>query len=141
MLARYENDCFSVACCLFTGLRQRLFPKDLAIGKEASLGQVFKEIQRQSGYSFWYKTRQLDQAAKVTLDLKNATLEEALRQCFKDQPFDYFIVEQNVVIRPRLVINGRYRTPRADQRQGHHDRTANPSAGSASPSNPPKKGQ
>ena len=71
--------------------------------REASLGQVFKEIQRQSGYSFWYKTRQLDQAAKVTLDLKNATLEEALRQCFKDQPFDYFIVEQNVVIRPRLV--------------------------------------
>src|ERR1700722_13297776 len=72
--------------------------------KEASLGQVFKEIQRQSGYSFWYKTRQLDQAAKVTLDLKNASLEETLRQCFKDQPFDYFIVEQNVVIRPRLVI-------------------------------------
>ena len=71
--------------------------------REASLGQVFKEIQHQSGYSFWYKTRQLDQAAKVTLDLKNATLEEALRQCFKDQPFDYFIVEQNVVIRPRLV--------------------------------------
>lgn len=72
--------------------------------REASLGQVFKEIQRQSGYSFWYKTKQLDQAAKVTLDLKNASLEEALRQCFKDQPFDYFIVEQNVVIRPRLVI-------------------------------------
>ena len=72
--------------------------------REASLGQVFKEIQRQSGYSFWYKTRQLDQAAKVTLDLKNASLEETLRQCFKDQPFDYFIVEQNVVIRPRLVI-------------------------------------
>jgi TonB-linked SusC/RagA family outer membrane protein len=71
--------------------------------REASLGQVFKEIQRQSGYSFWYKTRQLDQAAKVTLDLKNASLEEALRQCFKDQPFDYFIVEQNVVIRPRLI--------------------------------------
>ena len=72
--------------------------------REASLGQVFKEIQRQSGYSFWYKTRQIDQAAKVTLDLKNATLEEALRQCFKDQPFDYFIVEQNVVIRPRIMI-------------------------------------
>ena len=44
--------------------------------REASLGQVFKEIQRQSGYSFWYKTKQLDQAAKVTLDLKNASLEE-----------------------------------------------------------------
>ena len=69
--------------------------------REASLEKVFKEIQRQSGYSFWYKTRQLNGAAKVTLDLKNASLEEALVKCFANQPFDYFIVEQTVVIRPR----------------------------------------
>jgi len=70
--------------------------------REVPLEKVFKEIQRQSGYSFWYKTRQIDQAAKVTLDLKNATLEEALGKCFEHLPFDYFIVEQTVVIRPRL---------------------------------------
>lgn len=69
--------------------------------REAPLEKVFKEIQRQSGYSFWYKTRQLNNATKVTLDLKNATLEEALRKCFANQPLDYVIVEQTVVIRPR----------------------------------------
>ncbi len=69
--------------------------------REASLEKVFKEIQRQSGFSFWYRTRQLNGAAKVTLDLKNASLEEALVKCFANQPFDYFIVEQTVVIRPR----------------------------------------
>jgi len=88
--------------------------------REVPLEKVFKEIQRQSGYSFWYKTRQIDQAAKVTLDLKNATLEEALGKCFEHLPFDYFIVEQTVVIRPRietqtdvaplLVIKGKVKT-------------------------------
>jgi TonB-dependent SusC/RagA subfamily outer membrane receptor len=88
--------------------------------REVPLEKVFKEIQRQSGYSFWYKTRQIDQAAKVTLDLKNASLEEALVKCFEHLPFDYFIVEQTVVIRPRietqtdvaplLVIKGQVKT-------------------------------
>ncbi|WP_431216896.1 carboxypeptidase-like regulatory domain-containing protein [Puia sp. P3] len=71
--------------------------------KEAPLEKVFREIHRQSGYSFWYNTKQLDKATKVTVDLKNATLEEALRKCFQDQPFDYSIVEQTVVIKPRLT--------------------------------------
>ena len=71
--------------------------------REAPLAKVFREIQRQSGYSFWYKTRQLDKAARVTLDLKNATLEEVLGKCFENQPFEYTIVEQTVVIRPRTA--------------------------------------
>jgi TonB-dependent starch-binding outer membrane protein SusC len=88
--------------------------------REVPLEKVFKEIQRQSGYSFWYKTRQIDQATKVTLDLTNASLEEALVKCFEHLPFDYFIVEQTVVIRPRietqtdvaplLVIKGQVKT-------------------------------
>jgi len=69
--------------------------------KEAPLEKVFREIHRQSGYSFWYNTKQLDKATKVTIDLKNASLEEALSKCFQDQPFDYSIVEQTVVIKPR----------------------------------------
>jgi iron complex outermembrane receptor protein len=92
-----------LAACLQVSARGYSQKISLSV-REVPLEKVFKEIQRQSGYSFWYKTRQLDQAAKVTLDLKNATLEEALRQCFEHQPFDYFIVEQNVVIRPRLMI-------------------------------------
>lgn len=69
--------------------------------REAPLEKVFREIQKQSGYSFWYKTRQLSNAAKVTLDLKNVSLDEALKKCFENQPFDYFIVEQTIVVKPR----------------------------------------
>ena len=69
--------------------------------REAPLEKVFKEIQKQSGYSFWYKTRQLEKAGKVSLDLRNVSLEEALKKCFENQPFEYFIVEQTVVVKPR----------------------------------------
>jgi iron complex outermembrane receptor protein len=69
--------------------------------REAPLTKVFKEIQKQTGYSFWYKTKELDKAAKVTLDLRNVNLDEALKKCFENQPFDYFIVEQTIVVKPR----------------------------------------
>jgi len=69
--------------------------------REAPLTKVFKEIQKQTGYSFWYKTKELDKAAKVTLDLRNVNLDEALKKCFENQPFDYFVVEQTIVVKPR----------------------------------------
>src|SRR3984957_13879714 len=72
--------------------------------KEAPLEKVFKEIQRQSGYSFFYKTRQLDKTVKITLDLRNATLDEALSKCFENQPYEYTIVEQTVVVKRREII-------------------------------------
>ncbi|HWB93559.1 MAG TPA: SusC/RagA family TonB-linked outer membrane protein [Puia sp.] len=69
--------------------------------REAPLEKVFKEIQKQSGYSFWYKTQQLGKATRVTLSFHNAPLQEVLQKCFENQPFEYTIVEQTIVIRPR----------------------------------------
>ncbi len=70
---------------------------------DASLEKVFKEIQKQSGYSFWYKTQQIDKAARVSLSLRDATLQEVLTKCFENQPYEYVIVDQTVVIRPRVA--------------------------------------
>jgi TonB-linked SusC/RagA family outer membrane protein len=69
--------------------------------RNASLDKVFKEIKRQSGYHFWYENRLLDQAKKVTLDVTDATLEEVLALCFKDQPLSYTILEKTIVIKKR----------------------------------------
>jgi iron complex outermembrane receptor protein len=69
--------------------------------REAPLEKVFKEIERQSGYSFWYPSRNLANAEKVTLQLKDAALDDVLRKCFEHQPFEYVIVEKTVVIRQR----------------------------------------
>jgi TonB-dependent starch-binding outer membrane protein SusC len=69
--------------------------------KNASLEKVFKEIEKQSGYSFWYKTDVIKTAGKVSLDLKNASLEEALKKCLEDQELNYFILDQVIIIRQK----------------------------------------
>jgi len=72
--------------------------------REAPLEKVFKEIERQSGYSFWYPSRHLANAEKVTLQMRDVPLEDVLKKCFEHQPFDYVIVERTVVIRPREAV-------------------------------------
>jgi TonB-dependent starch-binding outer membrane protein SusC len=65
----------------------------------ASLGKVFKEITRQTGYSFLYTDEVLNGMPKVDIRIKNVPLEMALERCFKDQPLTWSIVEHTVVIK------------------------------------------
>lgn len=67
-------------------------------GKNVSIEKVFAVIEQQTDYTFYYKMEILKQATRVSLTLKNATIEESLDALFKDQPFVYNIVEKNIVI-------------------------------------------
>ncbi len=68
--------------------------------KEASLKNVFDEIQQQTGLNFFFKTAWLAQAKKVTLQVNNAPVKQALDLCFKNQPFTYIIVGESIVVKP-----------------------------------------
>lgn len=65
----------------------------------APLTKVFKKIEQQSGYHFWYNNALLQQAKKVDVNVKDASLQQVLDICFKDQPFTYSIIETVVVIK------------------------------------------
>ncbi|MEO9004666.1 MAG: TonB-dependent receptor plug domain-containing protein, partial [Ginsengibacter sp.] len=67
--------------------------------KNATLEKVFQELKKQTGYDFWYESKLLQNAKKVTLEIKNSSLEYALDQCFRDQPFTYSIVEKIIVVK------------------------------------------
>src|SRR6516225_8431206 len=67
-------------------------------GKDVPLQKVLDAIKKQSGYMFFYKTSTLQEARPVTIDIKNATVEEALRLALKDQPFEFYIEKTTVVI-------------------------------------------
>lgn len=67
--------------------------------KNARLESVFKEIEKQTGYHFWYENKTLDGRKKISVELKNASLKEALEKCLANQPFDYSIVEKTIVIK------------------------------------------
>ncbi|MRG48005.1 SusC/RagA family TonB-linked outer membrane protein [Chitinophaga sp. SYP-B3965] len=69
--------------------------------KNGSLEKVFAQLGKQSGYHFFFNQRLMKDAKKVSLQLKEATFEEALAACFQGQPFNYVIVEQTVVVRKK----------------------------------------
>src|ERR1044072_1728474 len=63
------------------------------------LAKVFQKIEKQSGYLFWYNDALLQRARKVDINVTNATLQQVLDICFKDQPLTYSIIETVVVVK------------------------------------------
>lgn len=70
-------------------------------GKQVKLEKVLAEIRQQTGYVFFYTYRLLDQAKPVSLNVKDAALDQVLAVCFKDQPLDFSIENKTIVIRQR----------------------------------------
>lgn len=75
--------------------------------KDAPLEDVFQEIKKQTGYTFVYTKDLTTKSKKVTLQLKNATIQEALRICFAEQPFTYNVINSVVVVntKAKTTIN------------------------------------
>jgi TonB-linked SusC/RagA family outer membrane protein len=65
---------------------------------------VFQELEKQTGYSFLYENKLLEKANKVTISLKNASLQQVLEECFKNQPLSYKIFNNTVVVAEKNPI-------------------------------------
>ena len=66
--------------------------------KNVKLEKVLNQIEKQSGYTFWYQTDVVKQSYKVSLDVKALTLDKTLELCFKDLPINYKIVQKTIVL-------------------------------------------
>jgi TonB-linked outer membrane protein, SusC/RagA family len=73
--------------------------------KDAPLQTVFKEIQRQTDYRFFYTVGLIEGTKKVSINVKNWTLEKVLELCFRDQPVSYTISEKVITIKPKKNNN------------------------------------
>ena len=71
----------------------------------SSLKNVFREIENQSGYQFFYKEKLLKQTGRVTIRVTNASLEDVLDKCFKDQQLTYAIVDKIIVLKEKQTEN------------------------------------
>ncbi|MEO9005294.1 MAG: TonB-dependent receptor plug domain-containing protein, partial [Ginsengibacter sp.] len=70
------------------------------VKKNASLTDVFKAIEQQTGYLFYYDKPIIQKTAPIDLAIRNATLEQTLSVCVKDRGLTYSVVKNTVVIRP-----------------------------------------
>lgn len=75
------------------------------------LPKVLDAISKQTGMSIVFKDNLLKDAHPVTIDIKDATVEEALKECLKSQPFVYQIIRNTIVIQKESP-------PPAEQGQG-----------------------
>lgn len=81
--------------------------------KNVSIENVFKTIETQSGYVFFYDYNVLSKTKPVTINVKSVTLNEALKKCFEGQPFLYDVVGKTIVVKEKSqtsekVANGNY---------------------------------
>src|SRR5688500_9647607 len=66
--------------------------------RNAPIDQVFRNIEKQSGYLFWYELPLLKTARPVNINANNLSITQALDLCLKDQPLMYTIVGKTIVI-------------------------------------------
>jgi len=67
--------------------------------KNTALEDVFRSIEQQTQFTFLYDKLALKKAQRITVSIKNATLETALKDCLKGQPLTYRIFEKTIVIK------------------------------------------
>ncbi|PST82708.1 hypothetical protein C7T94_08615 [Pedobacter yulinensis] len=68
--------------------------------KNAPIKKVMDSFHSQTGYEFLFVSELLADAQPVTVELKNASAEQALEKIFRNQPFTYRIIDRTIVIRP-----------------------------------------
>ncbi len=92
-----------------TGLSQRV---SVSV-KNASLDEVFETIQKQTGYNFIFNSHILARARKVTINVKDALVEDVIAQCFRDQPFQYVIQDKMIMVKEKEEKKPEILTPEA----------------------------
>lgn len=72
-------------------------------GKDLPLEKVFSIIKKQTGYVFFYDYSIFQGVKNVSLDLKNAEVEDVLRACFQGQNLDFSITNKTISITKKVV--------------------------------------
>ncbi|WP_214831072.1 SusC/RagA family TonB-linked outer membrane protein [Chryseobacterium sp. ISL-6] len=72
--------------------------------KDVPMYKVFKQIEKQTGFLFWYKGRMLGKNTPITANIKNMPIKAALEKIFADIPFTYELVEGTIVVKEKTAV-------------------------------------
>ncbi|RDC58588.1 SusC/RagA family TonB-linked outer membrane protein [Pedobacter chinensis] len=86
-------------------VRASVYSQNITLNyKNVSMDAIFKSIEKQSEYVFLYDNLELTKAQKISIDVKNASIDQVLDLCFKDQPLSYKIFEKTIVLKKKDQI-------------------------------------
>lgn len=66
--------------------------------KDASILQVLEEIERQTDFGFVFKTDQLDLQERYSINVKNANIENVMKQLLIDERYSYRVMDKIIII-------------------------------------------
>lgn len=66
--------------------------------RNAPLSKVFKEIRKQTGYTFFYNTEMLEEKSKISLSVFHEDLDAVLSKCLEDKSLNYSIIDKTIII-------------------------------------------
>jgi TonB-linked SusC/RagA family outer membrane protein len=69
--------------------------------KDAPLERIFIDIKKQTGYIFFYENNVLDGTKKVSIDVKNANIQDVLNECLKNQELTYTIAGTTIGVKKK----------------------------------------
>jgi hypothetical protein len=91
---------------LFAGLMQvgaAGFAQKVTLNQRGLLlKEALKEIRLQSGYNILYNADLLKNTTRINVNLKDASIDEALRSIFNDQKISYTIKENTVILERKM---------------------------------------
>lgn len=67
-------------------------------GKNVPLASVFSAAEKQTGFNFLYKEPVLTSAKPISIDARDLSLEQFLKEIFKSQPLQYEIRGKNILV-------------------------------------------
>lgn len=76
------------------------YSQNITLSEKASpLKTVFRLIERQSNYKFFYNYEMLEDAGNISITVKGMPLKQVLDLCFRNQPLSYEIVNKTIVVK------------------------------------------
>jgi TonB-linked SusC/RagA family outer membrane protein len=70
----------------------------------APLEKIFREINRQTGYTFVYTRSVLKKSRSISINVQNASIERSLDMCLEAQPLTYTILNTMIIIKEKKPV-------------------------------------
>lgn len=103
--------------CLQTAMAEKVLAQKVSLDqKNATVTQLLTTIEKQTGYTFFYRKNDVEHMKPISVSLQNVTVEDALNYIFKDQPCSYQVQNKLIVLKKRVL------TPVTEASSIHQDR-------------------
>lgn len=87
-----------VACCISASTYAQGYK--LSMNKQnSSIIEILKDIEKNSEFTFFFNDNKVNVNKKASINVKDATLDEALAQVLKNTDYGYQIIDRQVLIK------------------------------------------